>query len=163
MYDGCTPVVIQTRYIRAKRYFAGRDKVPPARASWERIPFHARTRFFTPTGPEDKGGLRVTPPSIIEVSDSTLKARPKSHLLSMSTSHMEALAQAEQLEKESDDNLVEFFMPELKNIKSGESATKILNNTQIKKLTRIGILENASSRGKGLVLTNKGRELFESQ
>ena len=80
----------------------------------------------------------------------------------MST-HAAALAQSDQLTRISDINLVKFFALEIKKIDRGSNASALLNSSIIRNLIKIGILKSSKrvGRGRGLVLTDKGRDLMK--
>jgi len=54
---------------------------------------------------------------------------------------------AKDLEAISDENIIHYFMPELKGIGEGQRATKILPDSVIKNFVRIGILSNVKGPG----------------
>jgi len=63
------------------------------------------------------------------------------------SSHRDAVAMAKDLEAISDENIIHYFMPELKGIGEGQRATKILPDSVIKNFVRIGILSNVKGPG----------------
>jgi hypothetical protein len=77
-------------------------------------------------------------------SASRLKSDAQIILSNMST-HSEALAQAELLERISDDNLVRFFADELRRIEGGEDAAGLLPKKAMKRLVSMGVLRRKNS------------------